>query len=291
MSFFSIFVKHLSTEFSLECLLSLIEFVQFQQMLDEHIHAEQLRADHEQHRERSLSRHSSNLSSTTTHSHSHSVGTLRGAHVANVNGSGGGIVSHIFSSARSQMCRAASESMDESLANHAPDIISDDECHEMKRRRFLYQKMRFPASVPRSKIVFHDMADVDGGSLGDSECALAAAADVSHSEFVRRSKLKAFTLYRKYVVGGCGLEINVGWSIRKQLLSVMGHSNKVVLDLSLVDAWHISLYGLIKLFDQCCNQMLVLLKDSFDRFKQTKQFDKLHEGLFSQQPRSTDLLM
>ena len=93
-------------------------------MLDEHIHAEQLRADGDQQRKHSLSQHSSNLSSTTTHSHS--VGTLRGGHAANVNGSGGGIISHIFSSGKSQVCRASQkeryDSIDESLVNHAPGL-------------------------------------------------------------------------------------------------------------------------------------------------------------------------
>ena len=34
---FEVFVKHLSLEYSLECLLSLIEFIQFQQLIDQHI--------------------------------------------------------------------------------------------------------------------------------------------------------------------------------------------------------------------------------------------------------------
>ena len=85
---FDVFVRHLSLEYSLECLLSLIEFIQFQQMIDEYINGSQLECRREP-RERSIS-HNSMTSSTGTHSHS--VGNIPGRHSVNVNASGGGII-------------------------------------------------------------------------------------------------------------------------------------------------------------------------------------------------------
>ena len=114
--------------------------------------------------------------------------------------------------------------------------------------------------------------------------------EIDNSEFVRTCKLKAFTLYRRYIVVGCPLEINVGWGIKKKLMNVMGNNNKIVMDISLVESWHISLFGLIQLFDPCCDQMFNLMKDSFDRFKQTKQFDKLKKGLFSRRMTDNNLM-
>ncbi len=134
------------------------------------------------------------------------------------------------------------------IINNAPQIISDSEYKKLKKGRFLYKRIKFPQCVPQSKIVYEN--------ANESE---------NETEFLRMCKLKACTLYRKYVVGGCGLEINVGWSIKKKLLNIMGNNNKNVLDISLVESWHISLFGLIVLFDQCCNQMLVLMQDSFAR--------------------------
>ncbi len=98
------------------------------------------------------------------------------------------------------------------LVNNAPEIINDDEYKEMKHRRFLYQKIRFPSNVPRSKIVFNGMGPMgmgmDGGSIdyNDEIKKLSMDLEIDHEEFLRECKLKAFTLYRKYVVGGCGSE-------------------------------------------------------------------------------------
>lgn len=313
---FEIFVKHLSLEFSLECLLSLIEFIQFQQMIDEYINNAQLRipgepTTHKPPRKDSKGSNLSHTSNTSTHSsHTFSMPTSNG----NINGdkvtgsapTHGSIIANftnqIFSSNKpSQLgCNKPTitnnidmfDPQNQSLQNNAPEIIDDEEFEEMQKRRFLYKRIQFPCNVPKSKIVYDGIEYLINNNNDDSKSNNDAQLmqEIDHEEFVRQCKLKAFTLYRRYVVGGSGLEINVGWSIKKKLLNVMGNNNKIVLDISLVEQWEISLFGLIKLFDQCCNQMLVLMKDSFDRFKQTKQFDKLKKGLFSNQQRATETM-
>ena len=323
---FEVFVKHLSLEFSLECLLSLIEFIQFQQLIDEHINNAQLKVNatnpsqrRARNRKRSRSASISKQSDSSIHSGqsssylmTQSMGNINGDKAGSGSGSGSGsgpsiilnFANQIFSSKslHKPMICTSTNNIDElcdveepqSLTNHAPELISDEDYKEMQQRRFLYKRIRFPSNVPRSKIVYDGTMylsnDESGNNVINDKQFMDEKEDIDNDEFVRQCKLKAFTLYRKYVVGGCGLEINVGWSIRKKLLNVMGNNNKIVLDISLVEQWEISLYGLIKLFDNCCNQMLVLMKDSFDRFKQTKQFDKLKKGLFSNQVRGTDVM-
>eukprot|EP01084_Bolivina_argentea_P176209 304981_1 len=286
---FDIFVKHLSLEYSLECLLSLIEFIQFQQMIDKYICRLQVKVES---RRNSIS----NSDICSNNSVPHVIASSNG----NINGDKTGIITNftnqIFSSNKTHVL--ADNSPEHSLINNVPDTISDNEYRDMKCRRFLYNRIKFPLNIPKSKIVYDDKYQLYRGdsqinikeNINDSKSDntnnnIIDMDRIDSDEFVRSCKLKAFTLYRKYIVGGCGLEINVGWSIRKKLLTIMGNNNKNVLDVSLVDSWDISLYGLIKLFDQCCNQMLVLMKDSFERFKQTKQFDKLKKGLFSNPQR------
>lgn len=90
----------------------------------------------------------------------------------------------------------------------------------------------------------------------------------SLSMLIERCKKIACKIYRKYVVIGADYEINVQSRTRKDMMDRL-HSEQTFLNND-----HVDILVLFYLFEQCFNEMIVLLGGALSRFRPTPTYKK-----------------
>lgn len=90
----------------------------------------------------------------------------------------------------------------------------------------------------------------------------------------KRYKEMAFEIFDKYIRTGSEYEINVSYTVRMKYMSLMG-SNDIWMN-GMKDFDESELF---RLFEDCYDEMLRLMSQSFTRFKRTDKFDKVREVL------------
>ena len=239
-----LFMQHLAKEFSIECLLSLIELSQFQKYVYERI-------------ERNY-QYSKGIKESRN-------GNQRKNENENDD-------------------KDENDYDDDDDDYDDEDDDEDDDNDELDQFEdvLIENKYRivWPESVPLSAIVFDDywkeyeIVDMMGGGDDDlkkvqpnrAKSSIAAPA----IPWIVNGKTKAFKLYCKYIATGSEYEINIASRTRRQLEEKMTNygawigneqsNNETVL---------------FDLFNQCCIEMIYLLHGSFGRFKQSPNFTKL----------------
>eukprot|EP01084_Bolivina_argentea_P108271 193490_1 len=90
------------------------------------------------------------------------------------------------------------------------------------------------------------------------------------AERIKKYKKMAYEIYDKYVRMGAEYEINISYGVRMGYMSIM--SNEHIWINSMNDFDEIKLFTL---FDDCYDEMIRLMQQSFARFKRTSKFDKV----------------
>ena len=82
-------------------------------------------------------------------------------------------------------------------------------------------------------------------------------------------KIKAHRVYKKYVMIGAALEINISWDCRKRVIAILDDLELLISMDSVV------LKDLFNIFNDCNLEMWNLMLGSFCRFKSKFKFDEL----------------
>jgi len=91
---------------------------------------------------------------------------------------------------------------------------------------------------------------------------------------IQRYKEMAYALFDKYVRTGSEYEINVSYTVRMKYMTLMASR-----DMWMNGTQDIDETELFRLFEDCYDEMLRLMSQSFTRFKRTEKFDKVREVL------------
>lgn len=116
--------------------------------------------------------------------------------------------------------------------------------------------IKFPANIPQSEII-------EGKK---DEIVMIIDTDGDEDRFISRAKIKAHKLYVKYIKSGSEFEINISSSERNNLSNLLNN-------LAVLLACNVNLRDLIFLFDECKEQMKLLLSFSLSRFKDMNDKD------------------
>ena len=93
----------------------------------------------------------------------------------------------------------------------------------------------------------------------------------------KKLKMCATSLYLKYIGIGSEFEINISWNMREKYINLFQQTNDKNNN-KLLDKYDFDDY--IDLYDECCNDMFKLMKDSFDRFTKKNEYKKLKKFVF-----------
>ena len=138
----------------------------------------------------------------------------------------------------------------------------------------LYEKILFPAEIPKSEIVYADDYKMEG--IGDEE--FSANCSQNEEDILLYSlKVKAIKIYNKYIKPQAELEINISYHGRRQLTKLMGHDEIIKVWLKNNINPEIQFKELLDLYDEACNQIFALIIDSFNRFKHTNKYSQLKQ--------------
>ena len=145
----------------------------------------------------------------------------------------------------------------------------------------LQYNINLPISLPKSSIVYSNEDYFN--NLLNIYCHENSKLDVFNLEveWLNDIKYKAYLLYSKYVEFGSDFEINVSYRVRKELRKIMKKENfdnfnsssrSLVLSDVELTAQELKVF---RLFHRCCVQMFHVMIGSFQRFQQSKHFNKL----------------
>lgn len=293
---FSCFMNHLMSEFNHECLLSVIEFIQFRN----HCARKALHSNESNPHFSQFSQFSSNMNSVNSGSFGFPLRISSGNLMMNSNdhivshsastsssfGSNGGDECGQFAPDRrpsNQPSDRPSERPSERLSerhslppDHRPQLTlsmtsysgtfrSHSASTAAKRREIL--SVEFPECVPMSFIVFR-------AELSEPVGAHSLDEPLSKEDVLMACKERAFLLFQKYIHCDrrCEYEINIDYQMKMGLIQLMSNGE--------LDG--INSFGeLSVVFDECILEMYDLMCQSFKRFKRTPQFAVLDRKIFS----------
>jgi len=140
--------------------------------------------------------------------------------------------------------------------------IADYKCQEINNsnRVSLFRALTFSKNIPRSSIVYS-----------------GARYDMGEKAFYDVCKYKAAELYGKYIKDGSDLNVMIDYDTRSTLRELMENQRVEWMEIGMNQ---ISLVELMYLFETICNKMYIVLIDSYQRFTQTKNYQKLNELVF-----------
>ena len=129
----------------------------------------------------------------------------------------------------------------------------------------LFKILHFDENIPKSTIVY------------DSKFNDVDYYDIDRGIFYAECKEKAYKLYEKYIKSGSKLEIMIDYDTKKIFSDLM--ENKDV-EWSKIEMKELNLIELMYLFENICNQMYILMIDSYQRFVETNNYKKLNQCVF-----------
>ena len=129
-------------------------------------------------------------------------------------------------------------------------------------------------NIPKSAIVYGDDGDINNENNNDhgkniQKCNTMMQFGINSDDKLSLFKLKAYRLYIKYIAVGSEFEINISYTERNRLMSMMDDQEKWMSKDTQID-----INKLGNLFQNCCDQIYGLMNDSSIRFKSTKEFKK-----------------
>ena len=300
------FMNHLICEFSHECLLSFIEMVQWKTRLNqiiidnldifEHENIEQIIIINQYLKKLTIEK---NMNASHDLIKKYSVELSRGVYnypiCGNINGlnnGNNGLLSPKNSNASIPSMNALTD--DKSNLNYKlhiilfqfPDkvplssIVADTKYNGSYS--FNFEKESQPTDNISNMGYIDDRDALDKLRDADDEMDEDESKDMDESilrhetKIIYDFKMKAYALFRRYINNrnGCDMEINIKYGTRNRLINLLDN----------LDCWmmnDIEIMSFYELFDDCIQEMYRLMKDSFKRFKQTEQFNKLDKAIFS----------
>ena len=93
-------------------------------------------------------------------------------------------------------------------------------------------------------------------------------------ERMKRYKEIAYEIFDKYIRTGSEYEINISYQVRMKYMSLMASRNNWIHEMNIMDE-----NELCRLFEDCYDEMIRLMSQSYSRFKLTEQFDKVRAVL------------
>ena len=169
--------------------------------------------------------------------------------------------------------------------NSMPNVIvlgnSSSSFTSSQTKQSLFQCIEFPDSVPNSFIVYQYIDDKYNDNKNENNLDQQLLSDnVINDENVMFEimVLRGNKLYQKYITSNSEYQVNLAYRTRKEIEKGIkalfmreddnnGNDND-------------DMESLLYLFDNACNGLYGLMKDSFRRFKKTPEFDKLQMHLF-----------
>eukprot|EP01084_Bolivina_argentea_P021643 40209_1 len=241
---FNCFMNHLMREFSHECLLSTLEFIQFKKGLSctytDMLGANQLSIPHLNINDKSGDCGSSSSCSEDTPP-----------------------LSPMSPEQPPSLLITTISVLSAASVSDCSSVRSSHNLHSHHSKREILA-CQFPECVPQSFIVFKSNADKYGASK---------------EEVLREYKMKAHHLFEKYIYNGhgeCLYEININYNMRKRLIHLMRNKEEWICE----GSNNVSFDELYTLFDDCILEMYDLMCHSFARFKKTQEFAKLDRKIF-----------
>ena len=240
----NLLMRHLGREFSMECLLSLIEFIQFQNYVYQHLV------------------------------------TRLNTNEMNVIDSNNDNINKVYHSINNDnvMMDEEKEKDVENLNSSNENVHHVEICLDVdleKLSKHLVSKIfeiDFPSNVPFSSIVF----DKIDQSLDDdfkkifSQYLMTCTNghDRDQLSWMIETKLRSYKLYKKYIALGSEYEINVSYRTRQELIDKMDNLDEYIKQDSIDES------ELILMFKQSFHEMIHLIHGSFSRFKTSIHFAK-----------------
>ena len=126
----------------------------------------------------------------------------------------------------------------------------------------LFERIKLPKQLPKSSIVYDGMDE-------------HYTQNIHENEFINMMKIKAYKLYKKYVAVGIQYQVNISYSTRKGIEKYVKNYDSFLLN------DQISLNQLLFLFEKVSEEIYNLMTDSFNRFSQTNEFQKLAQMITS----------
>ena len=156
------------------------------------------------------------------------------------------------------------------------NIINEYDNDDTNKLLIFGTSIIWPLNVPKSIIVFGENEKDDEMDYDDD------------MQFYYICKIKAKKLFEKYINTSSEYEVNLSYSVRNKLLSLMRNESLWMLNnnkhrrtkksriekMSLIDLMHI--------FDDVMAEVFQLMQDAFNRFKNTNQFDKVKNLIIKQ---------
>ena len=139
------------------------------------------------------------------------------------------------------------------IINGAEDEILDSTLNELK----MYE---MHSDVPLSMFI-SEMESIN----------IAKGDDDNNSTFIMEAKEIAHGLYHKYIETGTRMEINISYSLRKEIRNILSDRDR------LMESENMTLENLLLLFEKPKLDMYVLLSYSHSRFKQETGYERVTE--------------
>eukprot|EP01083_Nonionella_stella_P096548 271444_1 len=128
-----------------------------------------------------------------------------------------------------------------------------------------------PHSIVKSDIVYPDVYTerTKCGHSVEFEEYLKTHRNEDKEERIAMYKTMAYRIYHKYVRPGAEYEINIGYALRMRYVSLMNTQE------SWMDGTGFGEAQLCSLFDDCYNEMMHLMQQTFARFKKSDKFEQI----------------
>ena len=126
----------------------------------------------------------------------------------------------------------------------------------------LFKTLEFDENIPKSDIIYGDGFDF---------------MSMDRNMFYDCCKRKALLLYEKYIKSGSDLEIMIDYETQKVLMNLMQNKH---IEWMQIEMKEINLIELMYLFETVGNEMYILMIDSYQRFVETSNYQKLRDCIF-----------
>eukprot|EP01083_Nonionella_stella_P164773 546426_1 len=278
---FYVFMNHLIAEHSSECLLSLVEMVQYKESILDNINLIKPKRDAQEEEEEE----EVEMTPMTGGSGKRSSEVERNIKALSLALSGGAVRTSIVDD--NSMLFGVGTPKTKSIPLSVVPLTTNG-------------LIALPPNVPKSAIIFNNKLDIlmdipgvevapgrkrritiDNDVINESRAINVSQHDnesvvwnksvikKTENELIEEYKIRAYMLYCKYIASDSELEINIDYATRNKLIQRMNDINQWLRNKD------VTLDGLSVLFDVCIQQMYTMCKFSMGRFKQSDDFHTL----------------
>ena len=277
---FEIFIKHLIAEFCIECLLSLVEMIQYQQF----IYYNYFRNDkwNKNYRLNDMDYFQESLFKKINFPESVPKSKIVYDNQEN-----------IHSATKSISTKINSYSQSKNFNLNLPSSHHGHGHHHHARSSSKSKSLLRSGNTMFNEVNVLKEDEEQQNSLSSNDQSFDSKYDKKQKETLKIKnilKKQARKIYDKYIAVGSQYEVNIAWTIRNRIIKLFNgdhyhqnekrrrSNNNVKMDLN-----EFEFNDYIELYDCVCNEMYKLMKDSFDRFRRKNEYQKLKKMIFNAQ--------